>query len=224
MHEKKGGFLLNTPKFSCRGKARREEIVKQYNLKIIAHTKLLNGQSKKSSAGGECTDEYYTFQYENKNQAKKYDNGTFLCGYAAAEHFMALTNLEDIPLFNPLLGISSSNTTESSSGGIAPPRDDMKWNPIAEQFHNAINLIIVCWNTPIYGKLARYKADVMKYYYNYPADWKIESLNDVIGKDKKNRTLTKMVEDLRIDNPTLKHFSFDLLEAKLSAMDIKSNF
>ncbi|WP_167397268.1 hypothetical protein [Lysinibacillus mangiferihumi] len=49
---------MNIPKFSCRGKVRREEIVKQYNLKIIARTKLLNGQSKKSSVGGECTDEH----------------------------------------------------------------------------------------------------------------------------------------------------------------------
>ena len=217
--------------FNCRGEHRRNEIVKNYNLKLIAFTKLLNGQDKISCAGSKCTDVYYTFQYESKTNQN--DKGSFFCGRKAAKNFMDIANIEPIKLFNPL---SVNNTYDfknettrnenSSEKEEYSSSDDYKkkWNPIAEQFHNAINLIIVCWNTPIYGKLAKLKADVMKYKYREPFIERIEFVNDVISNDKKNRTLTQMVDDLRTDNPTLKHFNFDLLEEKLNAKKIKSNF
>lgn len=223
---------MKVKRFNCREKHRREEIVENYNLNLIAFTKLLNGQDKNSCAGGKCTDVYYTFQYENKSN--KYDNGSFFCGKVAAKNFMELANITPIKLFNPLLEDNTYETKKESSLNVKssekekyPSSDDdfkNKWDPVAEQFHNAINLIIVCWNVPIYGKLARLKADVMKYKYREPFIERIEFVNDVIAKDKKNRTLTQMIEDLRNDNPTLKHFKFDLLKEKLNAEKIKSNF
>ncbi|MBX8945870.1 hypothetical protein [Lysinibacillus sp. K60] len=223
---------MKSNQLNCREEHRREEIVEKYNIKLIAHTKLLKGQDKISCAGAKCTNKYYTFQYENKKD--KYDNGSFFCGAEAAKSFIRLANLEPIKIFNPLSGENTrelddetphnENSTEGTDNSAKDDDYKNKWNPTAKQLHTAINLIIVCWDIPIYGKLARYKADVMKYKYREPFFERIEFVNDVIAKDKKNRTLTQMVDDLRTDNPTLKHFNFDLLEEKLTVKGIKSNF
>lgn len=220
---------MKANQLNCREEHRREEIVKRYDLKLIAFTKLLKGQDKNSCAGAKCTNKYYTFQYQNKTN--KYDNGSFFCGIDAAKSFIRLANIEPIKLFNPLSGESTNHSNDGNpnettvEGEDYPYKDYMnKWDPIAKQLHNAINLIIVCWNIPIYGKLARIKAAMMEYKYKPPYPEQIEFVNDVIAKDKKNRTLTQMVDDLRTDNPTLKHFTFELLEEKLSTKGIKSNF
>lgn len=224
-------FLEKKETLNCREEYRREDIVKNYNLELIAFTKLLKGQEKISCAGPKCTDKYYTFQYKHKTDEN--NNGSFFCGINTAESFMRLANIEPIELFNPLSGESTNNSdeketlSENSTESENSSSNDgykRKWNPIAKQLHNAINLLIVCWDIPIYGPLARYNADVLKYYYNEPFVWKIKFVNNVIAKDIKNRTLTQMVEDLRADNPTLKHYDFNLLEKELSAKNIKSNF
>ena len=216
---------------NCREEHRRVDIVKDYDLELVAYTKLLKGQDKISCAGPKCTDKYYTFQYKHKMDENNI--GSFFCGGEAAKSFMRLANIEPIKLFNPLSGESSndsdeedtlSDSSKESKNHSSNEDYKKKWNPIAKQLHNAINLLIVCWNVPIYGTLARYKADVIKYKYREPFFERIKFVNNVIGMDKKNRTLTQMLEELRADNPRLKHFSFDLLEKELSVRDIKSNF
>lgn len=211
--------------FNCRGEECRKNIVKRYDLKLIAHTKLLNGQSKKSCAGVLLTDTYYTFEYKDKTN--KLIEGSFFCGHVVAKNFMELANITPIPIFNPLsIERGDNESEETASNEESSSKDDYKkkWNPIAKQLYNAINLIIVCWNTPIYGKLARFKSDLLKYKYAKPYLDRIKFVNDVIAKDSKKRTLTQMLVELRVQNPTLKHFDFQLLFEELKAFDVESNF
>lgn len=216
--------MSNKP-FNCRGEQCRKDIVRRYNLKLIAHTKLLKNQSKKSCANVPLTDTYYTFEYQDKtNQSNK---GSFFCGHVVAKHFMELANIASIPIFNPLSIESVNNEPEvATSNEESTSEDDnkKKWNPVAKQLYNAINLIIVCWNTPIYGKLAKFKSDLLKYKSSKPYLDRIKFVNDVIAKDSKKRTLTQMLEDLRVQNPTLKHFDFQLLFEELKATDVESKF
>lgn len=211
--------------FNCRGEQCRKEMVQKYNLKLIAFTKLLNGQSKKSCASVLLTDAYYTFEYESK--ITKYDKGSFFCGHVVAKNFMELANIASVPIFNPLHSENNENySNKGSNKEKSLSKEDFKnnWHPLAKQLYNAINLIIVCWNTPIYGRLALYKSDLLKYKYAKPYLERIKFVNDVIEKDSKKRTLTKMLEDLRVLNPDLKQFEFNLLSDELKNNDIVSMF
>ncbi|MCU9601383.1 hypothetical protein [Pallidibacillus thermolactis] len=228
---------------NCRGPKCRERLVENYIIKPTAHTKLLEGQSKQSCTGQILKDTYYLFEYVNKHDPT--DSGGFYCGYHAAEHFLNLIQHDGLPLFNPLIqdiittensnksNENSNKTNENNNKSINEvsafnssenSKDKKKWNHTAKQLYNAINLLIICWDTPIYGPLAKYKADLEKYYYCEPFFERIKFVNRIIGKDYKNRTLTQMLNDLRKNNPKLKHFQFDLLEEKLRERGIESRF
>lgn len=52
---------------NCRGVNTRIKIVEQYDIKLIARTRLLNGQIERSDAEAKLTDQYYVFQCTAKN-------------------------------------------------------------------------------------------------------------------------------------------------------------
>lgn len=202
----------------CRGEKCREELVKKYTITPRSHTKLLNGQKKKSCTGDLLTDSYYSFEFISKSDST--DVGGFLCGSHAAAHFLQLINKPELPLFNPL-------TSPTNSPGSRKHKEGSKgkvWNPIALELYNAINLLIICWDKPIYGKLAKIKSETEKFYYVAPFDWKVKQVNKIIGKDVKKRSLTEMIQTLTSENPNLKHYSFGSLDEILDKHEMKSNF
>ena len=85
----------NMSKFSCRGKEKRIQLVKIYEIKPISHMILLNGQEKRSAAEDKITKEYYCFSYKKKNSNEKTD--TFIVGIYVAKHFLELLNYEPLP-------------------------------------------------------------------------------------------------------------------------------
>lgn len=55
---------------NCRGTATRQRIVKEYNVKPVAHIQLLAGQTKHSDAEAIIKEEYYIFNAERKVMEK----------------------------------------------------------------------------------------------------------------------------------------------------------
>lgn len=201
----------------CRGKKTREELIKKYSIIPVAHVQLLNGQEKKSCTGDILTDSYYIFSYNSSD-----GEGTFYCGSHAASHFLALLGKSPIPLFNPLSSTSSSTSSKTGSAK-SKSRYARTWNITAKQLSDAINILMITWDSVPYGKLAEIKLNLEKYFYNEPFVSKIEYVNKIISYDSRKRTIQEMLRELSLKN-TLRSFDFSDLNQKLKHKDIDSNF
>ncbi|PEC41852.1 hypothetical protein CON11_26360 [Priestia megaterium] len=207
----------------CRYESRRIEIVEKYNITPIAHVKLLTGQEKKSCTNDKLEDKYYCFSYVHKKN--KNDSGTFDCGKYAAEHFLKLLNHEGIPLFNPLSSEGTSHVGGASN--TDETRDKREWNAVAKELSNAMNLLIICWNVSgnLNGALRDVKKKIEANPDKEPSPANIKSINTVIGgRGEEKRKLSDIVGKLRKDNPTLREYSFDLINDILDKQNIPSNF
>ncbi len=200
----------------CRGEESRRRIVNKYNLKAVAHVQLLAGQKKLSCTNIILTDSYYCFSYGSKDGKH---SGAFLCGSHAANHFLELTGLAPLPLFNPL---TAEKPRGGGNGGKGNPTR-RPWNQTAKQLNNAINLLIVCWDIAPGGVLSKIKGTISKYYYNVPYPKEIKAINTIISKDPHGRTLQEMIDELTIHN-NVRNFDFGLLNAVLKESGIESNY
>lgn len=190
----------------CRTAKTRIEIFEKYNLTPIAHVKLLNGQKRKSCTNDELIDSYYYFGYEAKN---KTESGDFLCGSHAANHFLELMNLEKLPLFNPLATIETEYTGANTSSG--EKRSNEKWNGAAKQLHNAINILVV-YSDKSPGKVIReISAKLLKNKHKEPDSMTIKSVNTIIKQQGNTNGLQGILSELKVQNPNLREFKFDLL-------------
>lgn len=204
--------------FNCRTEKKRIEIVNDYTLIPHFYTRLLEGQTKMSCTGDKLTDKYYLFEYVSKKDPK--DTGTFLCGSLAASHFLQLIGNPVIREFNPL---KSTSPVNGSPTGSKTGTGNAKWNDVTKELHDAICLLIICWDTQRDGPLLKIKAALEEKPFQEPHYSKIKSVNTIISSDRPNkRTLTQMIEELRRDNPTLKIYSFEKLKAILDEKKIKS--
>ena len=202
---------------NCRGDKRREEIVKRYNLKITAHVRLLNQQTKQSCTNIILTDSYYCFTYRNKENNNQ---RSFFCGSHAAKHFLQLTGIEPVPLFSPLVaehnnGIRMNNNQNN--------RNQRPWNQMARQLSNAINLIVVCWNIAPSGALANIREKINRYYYNPPYLREIKAVNTIISSDQNGYSLQEMIGKLRRHN-NIRNFDFGLLNNELTNNNVESYY
>ncbi|MEL0636778.1 hypothetical protein V6259_08385 [Marinomonas sp. TI.3.20] len=196
----------------CRRTESRQRIVAGYVIHPIAHVKLLNGQEKLSCTSDTLTDSYYCFDYVSRTDCS--DKGTFYCGSHAANDFLSLANLAPLPLFNPLV---TSRTGDGGSGG--PPSN--KWDPLAKQLNNAINMLVFCWDIVPGGPLASIQSQLIQYPYSTPYPSKLKSVNTIIGYG--GRTLQEMIEGLREVN-SVRNFRFNLINEVLRSEGIASNF
>ncbi|MCR8927499.1 hypothetical protein NLI92_002890 [Priestia megaterium] len=204
----------------CRGTLTRVEIVKEYDIAPIAHVKLLAGQEKKSCTNDKLEHRYYCFSYKHKKDKNK--SGTFICGKHAANHFLKLLNHKEIPLFNPL---SSERVSHGGGSGRGDEtRDTREWNPIAKELSNAINFLIISWNTPPKDVLSDIKKRLETAPMQKPRLNDVKAVNTIISHDKKKRKLSDMIEELRKDNPSLKEYSFGRLNQILANEDKPSHF
>jgi hypothetical protein len=206
----------------CKCESRRIEIVEEYDVTPIAHVKLLPSQTKRSCTGRKLKDEYYCFSYVHKKDKNK--NGTFLCGSHAAKHFLKLLNHEGIPLFNPL---SSERTNHpGGEGGAGRRRNIRNWHPVAKELSDAINLLIIYWDVEnLQGPLGKIKKEVEAKFYREPGYFSIKGINKMIGgKGEQKNNLSNILEELRKHNPTLRAYTFDLINDILDKQNIPSNF
>ena len=196
----------------CRGKNTRRELVRKYELVQLAHVKLLNGQRKRSCTGDDLIDRYFCFSYKSPSGK---ETGTLLCGSYAGKHFCTLLGIEPKPLFNPLRqeGNSSSASADKEISSV------MKWNVVAKQLYDAIQLLVVCWNTVPGKVLAKIMAEIEQRSDEEPSLQQIKAVNKIISYDNKGRSLRRMLGELSNKN-NLRDFSFDLLNAVLQEDDV----
>lgn len=120
----------------CRGREKREEIVREYIVEPVAHIQLLNGQTKHSDAQAEIRNDYYVFNVISRKKGRVIDS--IQCGMGAARHFLNLLHHDGLPLFNPLQGDGGGGTGgDGGNGGHVPA-----WDPLAKQLYNAIMWVI----------------------------------------------------------------------------------
>lgn len=211
-------FSYQGVKMLCRGEKCRERIAEEYNLKAVAHVGLLAGQKKLSCTNVTLTDRYYCFSYESKKGA---ETGTFFCGSYAANHFLKLTDSSALPLFNPL--VSENPLSVGNVGGANDGNQRRSWDPIAKQLHNAINMIVVCWDIIPSSALSNIKEQIDRFYFNSPYPTEIKAVNTIISKDFKGRTLQEMIDELRANND-IRNFDFGYLNSELEKIGVESNY
>lgn len=199
----------------CFGEERRVEILNNYDIKLVIYAKLLRGQVKRSDARREITDTYYEFQCTLKS-----DNNVvkaITCGSGAGEHLLELANITKPPIFNPLRNEFNGNHGGGNSIGS-------QWNKVAKELYNAIRWLICCWDTVPYGKLLEIKESIEHYYYSEPFLKKIIFVNNVISKDKKRRTISVMIDEMRASGNDIREFNFNSINKILKEKDIRSYF
>ena len=202
----------------CRGEDTRREICKKYEITPFAHVQLLAGQTKKSCTGDDLTNSYYCFHYKSLESTEE---GTLLCGEHAAKDFLHLISHPGLPLFNPLL--EDREGGDRKNGSSRTQTKKLKWDPVAKQLHDAINLLVVCWSSPPKSALANIKKKLEQYSDRMPFPSQIKGVNTIIGHDLKRRKLSEMLQELSMKN-NIKKYNFNLLDEILENENIISNF
>lgn len=207
----------NLEHLDCYREETRESIVREYDIELLIYAKLLNGKTKVSDARDILTDRYYEFLCVSK--ADENIKKVITCGTGAGKHLIKLAGLETPTIFNPLIGGGNG----VHDGGGNGTDTSVKWDPLAEELYNAIRWLICCWDITPYGKLLDIKKGLEDYSYSKPFPSKITYINNIIKKDKKERTLSQMINELRVNN-NIRNFNFDLINSTLNEMNIPSFF
>jgi len=207
-------MYMNT--FHCRGKETRIRLVQVYDIVPISHTSLLKGQEKHSAAGDTITKEYYRFSYKNKGTTDNTE--TFIVGMYVARHFLKLLNHEPIPLLNPLK--SNLNNPRCQENKPVEMQKE-KWNSLALELYTVINIILMTWDKDI-TILSKILEKIIKNKNTEPFLGDIKSVNTIISKDYKKRTIDQMLDEFRIEND-IKDYKFPLISKKLSDAKIENH-
>ncbi|MUG46735.1 hypothetical protein GNP95_17245 [Paenibacillus woosongensis] len=203
----------------CRTSKVREKLIQEHDIKPIAHVRLLNGQKRQSCTKEVLTGSYYCFSYRAKNSDI---TGTFLCGTYAAEDFLELIHHPKLKVFDPL--VSENVGTRTSNGTNRDGGFNDTWHPTAKQLFNAINLIVICWGQVPGGVLQKIKNEIEKNKNREPLPRQIKAINTIISRDRKDRTLQQMLDDLRKNNNKIRDFHFNLLNESLVSSGIEKSY
>lgn len=205
---------------NCRGNEAKNRIVDSYNIKPIVYIRLLAGQ-KINGCCGPITDKYYLFEAEHK-ETKKIEN--FSVGYDCGDQFLRLIDHEPISLFNPFQAENNQGGGGGGGGGGRHNGNEAQIHPLNRELKNAIHILCSAWGgyAPK-GSMRRF----LEYINNAPQratnSFAIIGFNKIVGKDAKQRTLSEIINDLRVDNPTLRNFTFPLMEEVLIEENETSN-
>ncbi|GEA33630.1 hypothetical protein [Clostridium diolis] len=204
----------------CRTTPVRIDIVSNYNLQLIAHAKLLPGQTKESDAVDIITDLYYEFLCTSKfNSMEQY---LITCGSGAGKELIKLANIANVPpAFNPFM--NENNGRNGGGGANDDATSRTLWNPIAKELHNAIMWLICLYNIdPPNGPLLEIKADLETWPNSKPFPSKVKSINTIIKKYTIDSTLTNKINEHNFEN--LRQFTFSHLNSILEEDDVESYF
>lgn len=201
---------------NCRGKETRRKIIQNYEIKPIAHIKLISGRKVRSDAGHEITDSYYIFDCKHRITGEK---DVIQCGEPVAKDFLELIQSDPLPIFNPIsedgkLCVDSINLRNRNAKTSLK-----KWNLAAKQLYNAIMILIVAWDAKPNTPLFKMKEDSEKYYGCTPYISRIKPINNILKS--KNLTISNVIEKLS-ENNNLKKYEFNLLNDILESQGEKS--
>ena len=177
---------------NCRNTETRRRIVEEYDVKPVAHIKLLAGQIKHSDAEAVIRDEYYIFTAKNKGNGK---TEIIQCGMWTARDFLKILGIKGLPLFNPLYEENNKTISKGTEN-----KNINSWNPTAKQLYNAIMWLIIAWDAKPNTPLFEFRDDIVKYKRYNPFDWKIKRVNTAITNGGNGKTLTEIVDKFREGN------------------------
>jgi hypothetical protein len=202
--------------FHCRGKETRVQLVKEYEITPITHCRLLTGQIKRSAAEDTITKEYYCFSYRKRNSNDEYE--TFIVGLHVAKHFLELLNHAPLPIFD-ILESSKEKSKKKNNPTIQTEKE--KWNPLAKELYKVINIILMAWDTNG-KKLAKILQEINNNQTREPPFSIIKSVNTIISKDRKERTIYGMLDEFKKENK-IKDTKFPLITKVLEGL-LKKNY
>ena len=199
----------------CRGREKREEIVREYKVEPVAHIQLLNGQTKHSDAQAEIRNDYYVFNVISRQNDRVIDS--IQCGMGAARHFLNLLHHDGLPLFNPLQGDGGGGTGgDGGNGGHVSA-----WDPLAKQLYNAI-MWVIALSEKNPDSIYRVRDEVCDNMTHAPGS-KIKSVNTIIRMNiernaiKDANTLTDAINKYRQQNKLRDDMCrFDLIQEAIT--------
>lgn len=152
--------------------------------------------------------------------------------FQRAKSLFTKAKLKPVPLFNPLTSlltveeqletIVDDSKDQSGTGTAKGPHKQTVEIPksgLEGELYIAINLIVICWNTPLYGGLAKIQEKLLKYQSVFSIKKDVEFVNNILGKDYYKRNLVQIVEKLRANNPELNEYSFPLINDYLKSIE-----
>ncbi|AQR98084.1 hypothetical protein [Clostridium saccharoperbutylacetonicum] len=205
---------------NCRSTHVRIDIVSNYNLQLIAHAKLLPGQTKESDAVDTITDLYYEFLCTSKfNSSEQY---LITCGSGAGRELIKLANITSVPpAFNPF--IEENNGGNGRGGANNNPTSRSLWDPVAKELYNAIMWLICLYDIdPLNGPLLEIKANLENWPNSKPFPSKIKSINTIVKKYTADIKLTDKINEHNFEN--LRQFTFSNLNSILEENNVESYF
>ena len=189
---------------------------REYYIQPINYVKLLNGQSKKGCCGP-LDDKYYIFSFKPRgdyNAQAKY----FFVGTHCANEFLDIIGSPRLPLFNPL--INEQNHKPGAANSF-PSEKANYIHPFNQELIKAINMLCISWNIIPETGLERVLSYTRRWADNPNYDG-IVIFNRITSSDRKNRTLSKMINELR-ENNDIKEMKFDLLNQYLDSKEIENH-
>ncbi|MBB5018181.1 hypothetical protein HNQ59_001466 [Chitinivorax tropicus] len=203
---------------NCRGEDNRNNLVRQYQIAPVSRTILFEGLVFDGCCGP-IKRECHTFAFTNR--AEPTDTGLFHVGYSCAADFYRLTGTTEPPLFNPLKEEHTNSKTSTQSSTRTTSTSIATLCPFNREIYDAINILTLSWGPP-----REPLRDILMAVYQQPnspiVDNYVLHLNNIIGKGK--HTITQMVAALTTKHPTMKQFTFPLVEAKLKGLGKPSRF
>jgi hypothetical protein len=220
----------------CRGDENKYKLKELYYLTPLTHLKLLNNQERTCCCGdtinGKNNDsEYYIFSCKSKNKTNP-EEFNFDAGMTCANKLIEIFNLNTLPLYNPLSTENDENNYNNSienNKNFKNSTHKVVWDPLNKELYRAVNILILAWNIK---DIKKYKIieDILSFISNHPniktKDWTIKAINNLIGKDKKERTTSQMLKDLSVN---AKNIKFPELTKKINEIittedNLKNNF
>lgn len=193
----------------CHGDEAKQKIIDAYSLTPIVYIRLLAGQ-KIQGCCGPITDRYYSFEAEHK-QTKAIE--TFVVGYHCGEQFLELIGHSKLQLFNPFQAQGHGGVGGGGAGG----GNAVQIHPLNQELSDAIHLLTSAWGGKAPKGSLRTFLDYIRKKPQWPTqDFAIVGFNRILGKDKAQRSLTQIIIDIRIANPTLRNFTFPLMQQVLT--------
>ncbi len=126
---------------NCTGAKRREQICRDYNVKVVGCYKLFGGQTIVSDAGGNVIrDKYYYFICTHRRTNQK---ETIKCGQPTARHICHLIGQELPKEFNPF------QEENIGGGGGNGGNGSGRWHRSRRQLYDAIMLFITKYGTKL---------------------------------------------------------------------------
>lgn len=184
-----------------RGDARKQQFVKQYEVKPLLAAKMTDVRSV-AGACGPVAEEFHIFSAHRKHNGNG-ETVYAIMGPGCAKGLYNALDVSPIRPFQPSAAFTKGNDI---------PEVYHRLCPYNRQLHDAIWLLCLAWKTVPMNHLLEALHDIYsKLDVPVDASW-TKRFQATVNKDKQGRNLTQIMADLRKQWPNLRWFDFSELE------------